>query len=124
MEHLGKLLKNHIEANKLKKRSVADAVGISYNYLSTLFTKNSMDCELWEQLCIATKLNPGVAFGSSATTKNYSDIYAQTVHGAATVTIGTEQKALMELLAEKERLIQVLLAQSGLKIGTATEQEK
>lgn len=53
--------------------------------------------------------------------KNYSDISAQTVLGPATVTIGAEQKTLLDLLAEKERLIQILLAASGIKIGTKTE---
>ena len=122
MQHLGKLLKTHVEANGLKKRDIADAAGISYNYLSTIFNKSNFDCELWEKLCKASGLNPCCAFGASDGCKTYSDIYAQTVLGPATVTICTEQKALLDLLAEKERLIQVLLAQSGLKIGTPSEQ--
>ena len=123
MKHLGQLLKNHIEANNLKKRDISDAVGITSNYLSTLFNKETMDCELWEKLCRATGINPALAFDVPETgNKSYSDIYAQTVLGPATVTIGTEQKTLLDLLAEKERLIQVLLAASGLKIGTNSEQ--
>ena len=123
MKHLGQLLKNHIEANNLKKRDISDAVGITSNYLSTLFNKETMDCELWEKLCRATGINPALAFDMPETgNKSYSDIYAQTVLGPATVTIGTEQKTLLDLLAEKERLIQVLLAASGLKIGTNSEQ--
>lgn len=123
MKHLGQLLKNHIEANNLKKRDISDAVGITSNYLSTLFNKETMDCALWEKLCRATGINPALAFDvPEAGNKSYSDIYAQTVLGPATVTIGTEQKTLLDLLAEKERLIQVLLAASGLKIGTNSEQ--
>lgn len=125
MKHLGKLLKNHIESNGLKKRDVSSAVGITSNYLSTLFNKESMDCELWEKLCLASGINPAIAFDAPVgVNKNFSDIHAQTVLGPATVTIGTEQKALLDLLAEKERLIQVLIAASGLKIGTPTEQPK
>ena len=125
MEHLGQLLKKHIETNNLKKRDVSAAAGITSNYLSTLFNKESMDCELWEKLCIATGMNPAVGFNvPTSSNKNYSDISAQTVLGPATVTIGAEQKTLLDLLAEKERLIQVLLAASGLKIGTITEQPK
>ncbi|WP_304761377.1 hypothetical protein [Duncaniella muris] len=125
MRHLGQLLKNHIETNNLKKRTISDAVGITSNYLSTLFNKESMDCELWEKLCLATGLNPAVAFDTHYTgNKNYSDIHAQTVLGPATVMIGAEQKPLLDLLAEKERLIQVLLASSGLKIGTETGQHQ
>lgn len=125
MKHLGQLLKKHIEANNLKKRDVANAVGITYNYLSTVFNKESLDCALWEKLCHATGLNPATAFDAPAAgNKNFSDIHAQSVVGPATVMIGAEQKPLLDLLAEKERLIQVLLASSGLKIGTNTEQEK
>lgn len=123
MKHLGQLLKKHIETNNLKKRDVSAAAGITSNYLSTLFNKETMDCELWEKLCLATGINPAVAFDVPlSSSKNYSDISAQTVLGPATVTIGAEQKTLLDLLAEKERLIQVLLAASGIKIGTKSEQ--
>ncbi len=125
MKHLGQLLKKHIETNNIKKRDVSAAAGITSNYLSTLFNKESMDCELWEKLCLASGINPAVAFEVPlSSSKSYSDIYAQTVLGPATVTIGAEQKTLLDLLAEKERLIQVLMAASGLKIGTETEQIK
>lgn len=124
MKHLGQLLKKHVETNNIKKRDVANAAGISFNYLSTLFNKPSMDCELWEKLCAATGLNPATAFdGPVGGNKSYSDIQAHTVVGPATVMIGAEQKTLLDLLAEKERLIQVLLASSGLKIGTKSEQD-
>lgn len=123
MKHLGQLLKKHIETNNIKKRDVSSAAGITSNYLSTLFNKESMDCELWEKLCLASGINPAVAFEVPlSSSKSYSDIYAQTVLGPATVTIGAEQKTLLDLLAEKERLIQVLMAASGLKIGTKSEQ--
>lgn len=125
MKHLGQLLKKHVETNNIKKRDVANAAGISFNYLSTLFNKPSMDCELWEKLCVATGLNPATAFDRPVGgNKSYSDIQAHTVVGPATVMIGAEQKPLLDLLAEKERLIQVLLAASGLKIGTKTEHEQ
>jgi hypothetical protein len=125
MKHLGQLLKKHIETNNIKKRDVSAAAGITSNYLSTLFNKETMDCELWEKLCLASGINPAVAFDVPlSSSKSYSDIYAQTVLGPATVTIGAEQKTLLDLLAEKERLIQVLMAASGLKIGTKTEQIK
>lgn len=125
MKHLGQLLKKHVETNNIKKRDVANAAGISFNYLSTLFNKPSMDCELWEKLCVATGLNPATAFDRPVGgNKSYSDIQAHTVVGPATVMIGAEQKPLLDLLAEKERLIQVLLAASGLKIGTKSEQDE
>lgn len=123
MKHLGQLLKNHIETNNLKKRNIAVSAGISYNYLSTLFNKETMDCALWEKLCAGAGLNPATAFDMPiAGNKSYSDIQAHTVLGSATVMIGAEQQTLLDLLAEKERLIQVLMAASGLKIGTKSEQ--
>lgn len=123
MKHLGQLLKKHIETNNIKKRDVANAAGITYNYLSTLFNKQTMDCLLWEKLCAGSGLNPSAAFDIPVGgNKNYSDIQAHTVVGPATVMIGSEQKSLLDLLAEKERLIQVLLAASGLNIGTETGQ--
>ncbi len=123
MKHLGQLLKKHIETNNLKKRDVAVAAGISYNYLSTLFNKETMDCSLWEKLCAGAGLNPAIAFDIPVGgNKSYSDIQAHTVVGPATVMIGAEQKTLLDLLAEKERLIQVLIAASGLNIGTKSEQ--
>lgn len=125
MKHLGQLLKDHIESNRLKKRDIADKAGITPNYLSTLFKDDDMDCSLWEKLCVASGLNPAIAFeAQSGVNKSYSDIQAHTMVGPATVMIGAEQKTLLDLLAEKERLIQVLMAASGLKIGTKTEHEQ
>lgn len=125
MKHVGQLLKKHIEDNHLKKGQVAAKAGISYNYLSTIFKQESIDASLLERLFVAAGLNPAVVFDvPTGVNKNYSDIQANTVVGPATVMIGAEQKALLDLLAEKERLIQVLIAASGLKIGTKTEQDQ
>lgn len=124
MKHLGSLIKNHIEVNKLVKKTVAEEVGVSPTYLSTLFNQESMDCQLFEKICHAIGLHPAVGFDEPVpASKVLSDIYAKTVIGPASVTIG-ETKALQDLLAEKERMIQVLLAASGIKIGTKTEQEQ
>lgn len=123
MKHAGELIKNHIETNKLVKKNVAESVGITPTYLSSLFKEASMDCALWEKICHTIGLNPAVVFDSPGPgVQMLSDIKATTVIGPATVTIG-ETKALQELLAEKERMIQVLIATSGLKIGTITGQQ-
>lgn len=120
MKHLGNLIKNHIEDNKLVKKKVSETVGISASYLSSLFNESTMDCSLYERICNAIGMDPTIAFdGSAGVTKNFSDISAQTIVGPATVSIG-ETKALQDLLAEKERLIQVLLSASGIKIDTAS----
>lgn len=110
MKHLGQFLKNHIETNHLKKRDVAFATGITYNYLSTIFSKASIDCALWEKLCNACGLNPSAVFESAQfETAAGTNISAQTVLGAASVSIGTDADALKALLAEKERTIQILM---------------
>ena len=81
-----------------------------------------MDCALLEKICHTIGMNPAVVFDTpGAGAQMLSDIKASTVIGPATVTIG-ETKALQDLLAEKERLIQVLMATSGIKIGTESGQ--
>lgn len=122
MKHAGELIKNHIETNKLVKKNVAESVGITPTYLSSLFKEESMDCALLEKICHTIGMNPAVVFDThGAGAQMLSDIKASTVIGPATVTIG-ETKALQDLLAEKERLIQVLMATSGIKIGTESGQ--
>lgn len=105
MKHVGQILKNHIEKNKLVKRQIAEAVGISQNYLSTLFTKPTFDAELVEKLFVAVGLNPAVIFDvSEALSKQFSDISARTLLGNASVAIGADD-SLRAILAEKERMI-------------------
>lgn len=121
MKHLGRLIKNHIETNKLVKKHVAEMVGISPTYLSTLFNEESMDCRLYESICHTIGLHPAAGFDEILPeSKVLSDIKAETVIGPATVTLG-ETKALQDLIAEKERTIQILLASTGIKIGTKVE---
>lgn len=123
MKHLGKLIKNHIEANRLVKKTVAEKVGISPTYLSTLFNDESMDCSLYEKVCRVIGMNPAIAFDDTFPgVKVLSDITAETVNGPATVSIIGSEKALRDLLAEKERTIQILMAANGIEIGTKSEQ--
>lgn len=121
MKHLGRLIKNHIETNRLVKKTVAERVGVSPTYLSTLFNQETMDCLLFEKICNVIGLPPAVAFDEPTSgAKLLSDTKAKTMIEPATATIG-EAKALQDLLAEKERMIQILLATSGIKIGTESE---
>ncbi len=124
MKHVGETLLNHIESNKLKKKDIADNAGITTTYLSTIFHKESIDADLLERLCIAAGMSPMSFFEYPyAVHKEYSDITASTVVGAATVTIGQE-KSLRDLLAEKERTIRILMHSLGIKEnGTETGQK-
>jgi hypothetical protein len=119
MKRLGETLKNHIETNHLVKGTVAHDVGISYNYLSTIFNKPSLDMALWEKLCLATGLPPAVAFSDTPIVyKTNSDLNAKSVNGDAQILIGAETAQLKELVAEKERTIQILLKQVKMLEGT------
>lgn len=123
MKHAGQILKKHLEENHIKKGDVAKAAGISYNYLSTIFKQDTMDAKLLEKLYVAAGLHPAIVFDvPEQVAKNYSDIYAQTVLGNATVQINQVEN-LRELLSEKERIIeekertiQILLANAGVEI--------
>lgn len=121
MKHIGKILKEHIESNRLVKGEVAKKVGISYNYLSTIFKQNSVDAELLERLCVATGLHPSEVFDLPEEMVNsYKDIWAKTVLGNAQVQINANEN-LRDLLAEKERIIaekertiQILMQAAGM----------
>lgn len=109
MKHLGKLLQEHIETNKLIKKQVANRVGITPAYLSEIFKRSSIDCLLYERLCIEIGMNPSVAFDGPEGDYIYANNnHASTIIGNATVSIG-ENQALRELVAEKERVIQLLM---------------
>lgn len=123
MKHAGQILKQHIEDNHLKKREIAEQVGISYNYLSTLFNKPTFDADLLERLYIAAGLHPAIVFDvPEQVSKSFSDIMAQTILGNASVQINQNEN-MRELLAEKERIIaekertiQILMSNTGLSI--------
>lgn len=118
MKHIGSALKHHIELNNIKKAEVAEMVGITPNYLSTIFKQDSLDAALLEKLCVACGMPIAEVFDLPASpSKHLSDIHARALLGSATVQISesdTYQKLLDEkdkVIAEKERLIQILLAQ-------------
>ena len=75
MKPIGPIIKKYIEERGMKKGEIANAVGITYNYLSTIFQKNSVDATMLEKLCVATGLHPMTFFeyGGDGTTVSYSD---------------------------------------------------
>lgn len=123
MKHIGKTLKDWIESHQLVKGEVAQKVGISYNYLSTIFKQESVDARLLEKLCVAVGLHPNVMFEVPEEIENsYRDIWAKTLLGNAKVEINSAdnlRKLLEEkerIIEEKERTIQILMGQSGLVV--------
>lgn len=112
MQHFGNLLKHHIESHGLKKTDVAQAAGITVNYLSVIFGKSTVDSALLEKLCIAAGLPISAVFepNSYITAKDS----AFTLHGNATYnSIG--ENLYKQLLAEKERYIRNLESQLGIR---------
>lgn len=121
MKHIGKTLKYYIESHQLVKGEVAKKVGISYNYLSTIFKQASVDAGLLERLCIAIGLHPSEVFEVPEEIENkYQDIWAKTLLGNAKVEINANDnlRALIaekeRIIEEKERTIQILLGRAGL----------
>lgn len=123
MKHVGKILKDYIESHGLLKTQVAKQVGITYNYLSTIYKKESIDAELLERICVAIGLHPAVFFDfPEEAGSTYKDIWAKTIIGNAQVQIN-ENESLRELIAEKDRMIaekertiQILLSKSGVDV--------
>lgn len=123
MKNAGQILKKHIEDNHIKKGEIAKAVGISYNYLSTLFKQETMDARLLEKLFVAVGLHPAMVFDvPEQMTKKFCDIYAHTLLGNATVQINEAEnlRDILEekerIIAEKERTIQILMANAGIVV--------
>jgi len=115
------MLKEHIESHKLVKGEVAKKVGISYNYLSTIFKQPSLDANLLERLCIAVGLHPSEVFEVPKDIETrYQDIWAQTLLGNAKVEINSNEslRALLKekerIIDEKERTIQILMSRAGI----------
>lgn len=120
MKHIGKTLKEHIESHRLVKGNVAKQVGISYNYLSTIFKQPSLDADLLERLCIAIGLHPSEVFEVPEDIETgYQDIWAKTLLGHAKVEINSNEnlRALLNekerIIEEKERTIQILMSRAG-----------
>lgn len=121
MKHIGKILKEHIESNRLVKGEVAKQAGISYNYLSTIFKQDSIDAKLLEKLCIASGLHPSEVFEVPQEIETrYQDIWAKTLLGHAKVEINSNEnlRALLNekerIIEEKERTIQILMSNLGI----------
>ena len=121
MKHIGKTLKDYIESHKLVKGDVAKQVGISYNYLSTIFKQSSVDADLLERLCIAIGLHQREVFEVPEDIETrYQDIWAKTLLGNAKVEINSNEnlRALLHekerIIEEKERTIQILLSRNGI----------
>lgn len=108
MKHVGSILQKHIEDNKLVKKNIAESVGVTYNYLSTIFKKDTIDCELLERFCRVLHISPMMFFELEETSEyNYkSNNTIRVQKGNAELHIDSHNGDNDALLAEKERVIQ------------------
>ncbi len=108
MKPIGPIIKKYIEERKMVKGEVAKKVGITYNYLSTIFQKDTLDAAMLERLCVATGLHPMTFFecGKEGETVSYSDIKAKANIGNAEVKIHHNSTDYDRALADKERIIE------------------
>ena len=104
MKHLGNEIKRLIDEKRLVKKDIADALGYTPTGLSAILRKESIDCALLVKICEIIGVSPASFFCDGA---DY-------VKPAPTAK---EYETLLQLLNEKERTIQILLAKNGTKTG-------
>lgn len=100
MKHVGELIKNHIEENRLLKREIAEKLGITYNYLASVYKKESLNMSFYNDICNVIGLDPALAFDDKEKEDEKKDP-------------NLEIQYLKKMLDEKERMIQYLLSKSG-----------
>ncbi len=119
MKNIGTELKKLIEEKHLVKKDLAAELGITPTYLSAIMRKESIDCLLLDRICNVIGVSPSYFFDDDASV-SVSNVKATSVIGnanAAVTITANEVSALKELLKEKERTIQILLAQTGTTLG-------
>lgn len=118
MKDFGKTLYQIIHENNLSRKDLAEKIGITPVYLSNLQKRDYFDVRLLEKICRVLGVSPMIFFDDDFSKdckgRLVGDISNATVIGNATVNVGSEVEHLKELLAEKERIIQILLKQAGL----------
>lgn len=121
MLHIGNEIKKVIEQNHLVKQEVAEKLGVTPTYLTRMFHLEDMKCSSLDRVCKVIGLSAAHIFEQESQV-NVQNVSANTVIGPATAELNVtpgEVATLRELLAEKERTIQILLG----KIGTLTGQD-
>lgn len=117
MLHIGHELRRIIEAKHLVKKEIASQIGVTPTYVSQILQKESIDCALLDRLCKIIGVPASHFFGENTV---HNEANATTLIGNAQAAAGAsanELATLRELLAEKERTIQILLAQIGTNTG-------
>lgn len=119
MKHIGNTIKGLVEARGIKKIQFAREIDLAPESLSRFFKHSSIQCDLLDKICRLLDVSPSYFFdepdGSSQATAQASTVIGNASANAVAQT--AETAALRELLAEKERTIQILLGKIGTKTG-------
>ena len=119
MLHIGNEIKKRIEENHLVKQDVAAQLGVTPTYLTRMFHQSDMKCSSLDKVCKVIGLSASHIFEENGQV-NVQNVSANSYHGDATAEVNItpgEVATLRELLGEKERTIQILLAQIGTLSG-------
>lgn len=119
MLHIGNEIKKAIESNHLVKQDVAEQLGVSPTYLARMFNQNDMKCSMLDRVSKVIGLSVSHIFEQEGQV-SVQNVSANSVIGNAKAELNVtpgEVATLRELLAEKERTIQILMAQIGTKTG-------
>lgn len=115
MLHIGNEIKKAIESNHLVKQDVAERLGVSPTYLARMFNQNDMKCSMLDRVSKVIGLSVSHIFEQDGQV-SVQNVSANSVIGNAKAEVNVtpgEVATLRELLAEKERTIQILMAQIG-----------
>ena len=121
MLHIGNEIKKAIEENHLVKQDVAEKLGVSPTYLTRMVKLEDMRCSSLDKVCKVIGLSAAHIFEQNEQVQ-VQNVSANSLIGDARAELNItpgEVATLRELLAEKERTIQILLQQ----IGTITGQD-
>lgn len=118
MKNVGYEIHRIIEDKHLVKKQIAEKLGMSASQFVQMRRKSNLDCATLEKLCNIVGINPLYFFDEwNGGGISVGDISNSSVAGDATVNVGAQrqtEQVLRDLLAEKERMIQVLLKQTGM----------
>lgn len=119
MLHIGNEIKKVIESNHLEKQAVAKQLNVSPTYLARMFNLADMKCSSLDRVCKVLGLSAAHIFEQEGQVQ-VQNVSANAFIGEAKAELNVtpgEVATLRELLAEKERTIQILLAQIGTLSG-------
>lgn len=129
MKHIGSVLYDAIAERGLVKARLAEQMGMTRSYFSSLFKKSSIDAKQLEDLCKLIGISPAVVFDDfdpGASVKSVvGDVSTTAILGDGSVNIGNrgslkpsrdviaaKDQVILEkekLIREKERTIKLLL---------------